>query len=101
MADAIVRYYKLVHMHPGLKITPYITNRSRLKVFVVVEMNCNSLENICSWPVTWYPCVAKLCCTVALLLFHWKSFTVTNVSAISTTVFHFKRNIHSAYDNVW
>ena len=39
---------------PGLKITLYIANRSRLKVFVVVEMNCNSLENICSWPVTWY-----------------------------------------------
>ena len=63
------------NFHWFVPYTPYITNCSRWKSFVVAEMKCNSLENFCS-------CIVVLCiCTRILSLIHWKSFVFTNWSA--------------------
>ena len=43
--------YVCSNFHWFVPYTPYIANRSRWKSFVVAEMNCNSLENFCSWIV--------------------------------------------------
>ena len=56
---------------------PYIANRSRWKSFAVVEINCNSLENI-------HGCMVILYGQLLHRLFHWKSFAVTNRSAKTT-----------------
>ena len=36
------------------KLVLYIANCSRWKSFMVAELNCNSLENICGWPFFFY-----------------------------------------------
>ena len=56
-------------------LIPCIANRSRWKCFVVAKLDCNSLENICSWTIALYEQSLLRC-----RLFHWKSFTLTDRS---------------------
>ena len=67
--------------------------------FTVVELNCNSLENI-------HGCTVAFCgqpyCTGALSQFHWKSFTATNQSAKTTELSHLENfAIYGSYSTTW
>ena len=64
---------------------PYIANRSRWKSFVVVEINCNSLENIHGCMMIWYSQ------TLLHRLFHWKSFAVADQSMKTAKLFHLEQ----------
>ena len=63
-------------------------NHSRWKSFAVVEMNCNSLENV-------HGCMVILCGQTLLhsgiIAIYRKSFAVTNQSAKTVKLFHLKR----------
>ena len=58
--EKITFWHKIFHLtvinnfswvwHSLLLLLSYIANCSRWKDFAVVELNCNSLENICGWP---------------------------------------------------
>ena len=63
----------------------YIANRLRWKSFTVVEINCNSLENIHGCMVILYGQ------TLLHRLFHWKSFAVTDQSMKNAKLFHLEQ----------
>ena len=50
---------------------------------MVVKLNCNSLENIHSWFLYGQSLLHRL--------FHWKSFAVTDRSALIVKLFHLKQ----------
>ena len=57
-------------------IIPYIVSRVRWKSFVVEEMDCNSLKNICGSIIVFYD--QNLLHKGIVLLIHWKSFLFTD-----------------------
>ena len=66
-------------------VNTVIANCSRWKSFVVAKLNCNLLENICSWIVVMYGQ------NLLHRLFH---FAVTDWSAKTAKLFHLEQFVH-------